>query len=402
MFELIDTTPDANVEPAEYTRLLGFPPHKVLEDRSRELADWARDWYAKHGRPWIYARQVGQLELSSGAIGIDGSSFTSKRLLDTLRQADAHSAFVVAISAGEELEKHAHEVWTQEKPDEYFFLEIYGSAVVERLTTVAGAKLCAWADTKGLAILPHYSPGYPEWDIIDQAALLELIDPKRLPGSLKVFDTGMLLPKKSLLGVFGVTRHVDRVKRLSDLVPCHSCSFGPCEYRRAPYRGAMVAMPEIESLAAPLARNAKYSTNAKALARWAGERLSLTPHDDGSIHACFRYDGTTCTNMGRPLTFHYDVILGSRSEGYPIREARCAPAPGDAGHRAMCKYIENADRLMSSIEREKPLVGQKLNDVLTWKRASNPAGCYCDESSREHKWGLVLETIHFALANAEL
>jgi len=28
-------------------------------------------------------------------------------------------------------------------------------------------------------------------------------------------------------------------------------------------------------------------------------------------------------------------------------------------------------------------------------------GCYCDEASRAHKWGLVLETIHYALATAD-
>jgi hypothetical protein len=26
------------------------------------------------------------------------------------------------------------------------------------------------------------------------------------------------------------------------------------------------------------------------------------------------------------------------------------------------------------------------------------AGCYCEPNSRTYKWGLVLETIHFALA----
>ena len=57
----------------------------------------------------------------------------------------------------------------------------------------------------------------------------------------------------------------------------------------------------------------------------------------------FRYDGTTCTNMGRPLTFHYNVKLGPRAEGYPIREQRCAPAAGDTGHELMCQYQENPD-----------------------------------------------------------
>ncbi len=47
---------------------------------------------------------------------------------------------------------------------------------------------------------------------------------------------------------------------------------------------------------------------------------------------------------------------------------------------------------------EQPLNGKPLNDVLGWTRAASGAGCYCEPESRQHKWGLVLETIHFALA----
>ena len=53
---------------------------------------------------------------------------------------------------------------------------------------------------------------------------------------------------------------------------------------------------------------------------------------------------------------------------------------------------------MVAIEQEKPLGGQPLNNVLTWARPASGAGCYCEPDSRQHKWGLVLETIHFALA----
>jgi len=38
-----------------------------------------------------------------------------------------------------------------------------------------------------------------------------------------------------------------------------------------------------------------------------------------------------------------------------------------------------------------------LNAVLTWERPYDPSGCYCDLARREHKWGLVLEVIHYAL-----
>ena len=48
---------------------------------------------------------------------------------------------------------------------------MFGSAVVEHLTTMTGARLCAWAEGHEMAVLPHYSPGYPEWDIAQQAEL---------------------------------------------------------------------------------------------------------------------------------------------------------------------------------------------------------------------------------------
>ena len=139
----------------------------------------------------------------------------------------------------------------------------------------------------------------------------------------------------------------------------------------------------------------------KALRRWAAERLSVDTRADGSIAARFRYDGTTCTNMGQPLEFHYRVTLGSRREGYPILEQHCEPAPNARGHAHMCRYLTDASSLMQAIQDERPLTGRPLNDVIGWPRASAPAGCYCEPHSRAYKWGLVLETLHFALAQRE-
>jgi hypothetical protein len=358
-----------------------------------------------NGRPWFYARQADSFEINGDSIQIDGMQFASKRMQATLQDAEAHSVILVAVGAGPEAEEESRRRWEDEKPDEYFFLEVFASAVVEHLTTATGAHLCDWAEQHGMAVLPHYSPGYPEWDVADQLRLLELLKQTRretFPSPVEVFDTGMLRPKKTLLAVFGLTRHTDRLRKLADLVPCENCSFGPCQYRRAPYRRAPRSSGEqVRARDAVLDMDAEYSINRKALKRWAEERLSLQENWDGSIDACFRYDGTTCTNMGRPLTFSYNVKLGPRTEGYPIREQRCAPAPGDEGHSLMCKYLDNPSQLIASIDREKPLGGEPLNSVLSWQRKPSGAGCYCEQSSRDHKWGLVLETIHYALVQKE-
>jgi len=416
MIELLDAFPDANVQPAEYKRLLGYPRDSVIEGRARELADWARHWYAKNGQPWVYARQSENLSITNGSILIDGVTFTSARLQKTLYEAEAHSAILVAVSAGPEVAEEAAKLWNEEKPDEYFFLEIFGSAVVEHLTTMTGARLCAWAENREMSILPHYSPGYPEWDIAEQPRLLELMKrtATQTPCQIDVLDSGMLRPKKSLLAVFGMTRRTDRVRRLTpDLIPCESCSFSTCQYRRVPYAGAteysnsIISLRTIEpasqTTAPPVALDsqAKYVVNPKALKRWADERLSLTVADDGTVSALFRYEGTTCSNMGRAIRFDYHVTLGPREQGYPIRDQKCAPAPGDEGHKFMCRYMANAEHLMVAIDHEKPLLGQPLNDVLTWQRPATGAGCSCEPADRKHKWGLVFETIHYALVQRD-
>ena len=198
--ELAGAATEVNVLPEEYARLLGYPRGWVLEGRARELADWARAWYAKHGKPWVYARQADEFAIAGSSVCLNGVEFTSKRLQNTFEQAQAHSAILVAVGAGPEAEEEARRRWADEKPDEYFFLEMFASAVVEHLTTVTGARLCDWAEQRGMAVLPHYSPGYPEWDVAEQARLLHLMQRscnEPFPSRVEALDSGMLRPKKT-------------------------------------------------------------------------------------------------------------------------------------------------------------------------------------------------------------
>jgi hypothetical protein len=416
MTELIDTNPDLNVAESEYKRLLGFPADYELSGRVRELVDWARQWFAEHGEPWIYGREA-PLEILSDGLRLNGIGFAATRLREQLLDAQADRVVLVAVSASKECEEKARELWLEGKPDEYFFLEVFGSAVVEHLVTNAGAYICAWAEENGMAVLPHYSPGYSGWDTSDQNRLFGAIRQKagRFPAELGVMESGMLRPKKSLLAVFGVTQHVEKVRQFASLVPCENCSFSPCQYRRAPYRHSLPQIEDVRGLQPNgrnvsqksavdgwrLDHNAQYSINSRALRKWSQERLKLRFLEDQSVEARFRYEGTTCSNLGRPLAYDYSIKLERPERGYRILEAACAPAPDDIGHTAMCEYINDQASLSVSISRERPLIGKPLNDVLTWKRAFSPAGCYCDADSRMHKWGLVLEVLHFALARRE-
>jgi len=418
MFELSDIRPDRNVQAAEYHRLLGFPRGHLLEGRVRELADWARAWYVAHGRPWIYARETDAVQFQEDLLRINETEFSSNQLHDQFTTAGVKRAVLVAVSAGPECEAKARELWQEGKPDEYFFLEMFGSAVVEHLITIANGRICGCADSQGNVALPHYSPGYSGWNVSDQNKLWSLIRPPSggsLPGELHVLDTGMLRPKKSLLGIVGITANRDRARTFAHPVPCESCSLPGCQYRRAPYKHSLPPIENVRQLQRggdnisqagrgepPLTGNAKYSINPRALRKWSQERLELKTLADGSVEARFHYEGTTCTSLGQPLEFFYHVKLAPPLDGYRITEVHCIPAPGDTGHTRQCEYLNDAASLMGGIANEMPLLGRPLDAVLRWDRPPNPSGCYCDIERRNHKWGLVYEVIHFALAQREM
>jgi hypothetical protein len=232
------------------------------------------------------------------------------------------------------------------------------------------------------------------------------------PQEIQVRASGMIQPKKSLLALFGLTRRRDLVQRFSDLVPCENCSYPNCQYRRVPFKESSAPLEEVRRLRTPahaqsatpnsgLDHNGKYSVHPRALEKWSRERLHLKQLEDRSLEALFRLEGTTCSNMGLPLEFHYQLKLGPPEQAYHILHASCAPAPGDTGHAKMCAWLEVAGKLTRSLETEKPLLGRPLNDVLNWQRKNSPSGCYCDADARLHKWGLVLEVIHYALVQRE-
>ena len=179
-----------------------------------------------------------------------------------------------------------------------------------------------------MAVLPHYSPGYPEWDIAEQPRLLELMQRTRkqpFPAHVDVLDSGMLRPKKSLLAVFGLTRHTDRLRRLTDLVPCENCSFAPCQYRRAPYRRRSAIAEQLPVRVAIARPGRRVHRESKALNRWADERLSMHDPHDGTHRRALPLRRHHLHQHGPAAGVPLPREAGPAREGYPIREQRCAP-----------------------------------------------------------------------------
>lgn len=225
------------VEDAEYLRLLGYPRGHVMPERAQDLAQEARAWYADHGRPWFYLRRCRTERLAQETILLGGTSFRGLGLAGEV--ADGAGAFVVAVSAGLEVDAHAQRLWHERRPDAYFFLETYASAVVEGLLRAVRQRLGLWVRGCGMALGAGVSPGFPGFDLGQQERLLGMIRAGArggLPGHLEALSTGMLRPKKSLLAVIGMAKGArERAGRGNcggEAGLCERCSLTRCAYRR--------------------------------------------------------------------------------------------------------------------------------------------------------------------------
>lgn len=228
------------VPEAEFKRTLGIPMGHDIDERTLAFMDQARNTFSEIATPWVHAqpRDISSIEGSKICLE-DNDGLTCELLARKLESAGAHMIVVVAVSTGPEISEHCDYLWQTNRPDEAFILDALATNGVEQLTLRTGMQLCDWGEPTGMAAIPHYSPGYMGWDILEHLDIVPALAAEHpLPGPLEVLESGMLKPKKSQVAVFGMTRHTDRILQLPGLCPCLDCSLEGCAYRRAPRRCA--------------------------------------------------------------------------------------------------------------------------------------------------------------------
>ena len=362
-----------------YLRHLGVPSESELDEPAASLAENAGKWSRENGHPWTCSRLAALQGIEEDTLLLDdGTLLTSRVLAEGARRSGTHSLSILAVSAGAEVEEEIVRLWAEEKPDEAMFLNSYAAAFTEHLRALEEEKTLAEFSAEDMTVLPYYSPGYDGWALSDQAALAGTISDS-LPGPLEVLPSGGLKPAKSALAVFAVA--------------CTTLPEVPGDYWQEIY-------VELSGENRPsCGESSSYSFSKKALDGWREKRLEVLGEGD-ELQAIFRFDGSTCTNLGLPLLFEYRINLCRQGENdYRLLEFSCEPHPDDTGHTGMCSYLQDPEAIMEKIRVPPALPGSSLAKVLEWSPQVSPAGCLCAQSSRDHKWRIVLQTLHYSLLN---
>ena len=96
------------------------------------------------------------------------------------------------------------------------------------------------------------------------------------------------------------------------------------------------------------------------------EAASEGDRSDGSLTARFTYAGSTCSNLGHPLTSELTVELSpaDADDRRRINATSCRPAENDLGVTKMCSCLRDPERFARQARRLKTLTTAAANPAL--------------------------------------
>jgi len=83
-------------------------------------------------------------------------------------------------------------------------LDALGSMAADALAGAVQAHLALVAQARGLEATKRYSPGYGDWNVLDQSAFIAMVEGDQI--GLRVNEYGQILPEKSVSGLVGFRR----------------------------------------------------------------------------------------------------------------------------------------------------------------------------------------------------
>ena len=224
---------EADLSQRDYHRLLKWPRGRRMPEEMRACGQGARRWYAQQGRPFLAARRVALRAIEAGTVTlVSGAVLSGERLAASLRDGGARALAVVVASAGPEVANEAARRWDAGHPDEAYFLDRLAAGVAEGLLARAASDLCRELAPRREHLLPHHSPGCGDWDLDDQARLIDVLGDAC--GPVTLLASGALRPQHSVLAAFGITPRA--VATASPVAACRRCDLDPCVFRRIPFQ----------------------------------------------------------------------------------------------------------------------------------------------------------------------
>lgn len=151
--------------------------------------------------PAAACRRLQVLSAGDRAVMLDGGwRFTGTTVSRLLRRGTHAAVFVATIGA--RLEAQVSALFEQGEYLTSVLLDAAGTVALHRVVQAVRLGLVRDAGTLAASLTGRTSPGYGDWDLAEQAQLFRALGD---PVPVRLTDSGMMLPKKSLSGVIGLS-----------------------------------------------------------------------------------------------------------------------------------------------------------------------------------------------------
>ena len=213
------------IDHAHYVRRLGYPLDYDVPDYIKETMDWAENWYAENGNPWldIYPLQV---VTDEEQLILNKEEITCEKLRKRFVKHQVKEGFLVAATAGNMVDEIEKTLWKEDAPDKAFFINAYAASVTEAIISFSVVYLTEWANKKNKTTIARYSPGYAGWELTEQFKLMGIIKKERVTTPLSINESAILSPLKSQLSVVGIRLGENKEKTVD--IECMQCNFMDC------------------------------------------------------------------------------------------------------------------------------------------------------------------------------
>jgi hypothetical protein len=196
-FGSVHVDPDIVLRLQKYRRLEMVP--EAVRAVARRMAAEADALVRPEG--WIWRGHVRHVDDGGRVLIGLGLEFQSAALARSLE--GAVEAAVVLITIGPALERRAHELIGEEHLVEGLLLDTAGWAAIDALLKEVRQQLGAEARARGFRLTARMAPGFDDWGLEQQHVLFSAFEGADL--SVRLTDAAVMLPRKSITGLFGLT-----------------------------------------------------------------------------------------------------------------------------------------------------------------------------------------------------
>lgn len=219
-----------NISKSQIEKAMGFEPGNSpnpFPGLINEVLDIANTYCSIEGG-YVVKEDI-RFNLKNHILIVGIVDFSAQKIvINQVRKSEKVALFV--CTAGPEIGEWSKQLMSEGETLKGYIIDVVGSEIVESAMDSIQNSLEEEMKHQGLFITNRYSPGYCGWNVSEQQKLFTFF-PDGFCG-VKLSDTSLMYPIKSVSGIIGIGKDVEK-----NNYPCKLCDDKNCIYRGRRYTG---------------------------------------------------------------------------------------------------------------------------------------------------------------------